>query len=362
MCWPPAQYLEYERGLGKLDERSMKLYKAKESDREKWNEFVAVNNGSFMQSWQWGEFKHGDTHVMRVVAKSEDGMEWLGVAQLYRRPLRRGKFYYYLPRGPVVKGGDYEVALEFLKRLPEAAHKRRAVFLRIDPAMMEDAGMRDALVGHGYRDLKDQVEPKHTVYIDLSQNDEEILGSMKYRARRKIKRGNKDGLQFRVVHCNDDDFDERFDEYWKLVEKTSSRKAISFYSKAYYAGLFAAMREHATMHLVYDGDQVLVANVIICFGQYATYLFGASDEDAGGHGASYYAQYEGMLWAKHQGMNWLDLWGVSKDGWPAKWNGITFFKESFGGQRVSFVGAYDFVYSGVWYKLYSMLRKNKTHA
>src|SRR3989344_618167 len=337
------------------------IRKATQDDREKWNEFIQAHNGSFMQAWEWGDLKGSDTHVIRLIAhETGSGVQheqWLAVAQLYRRPLRFKRSYYYMPRGPI--GINRSEELSLLKQMPSLINNHYVAFLRIDPPFVDDGDRRKALVAMGYRDLRDQVEPKHTIVIDLAGVSEDLLHSMKYRARREIKKAGKGGLRYVVCAHDDPNFEQLFETFWKCMQATAGRKSITIYSKAYYSALLEALGTHATLHFVFSeqGNAPLVANVVVLFGGTATYLFGASNEDAGKSGASYYAQYHTMLWARGQGATCYDLWGVSHRGWPPRWRGITFFKESFGGEHVSYMGAYDYVYQPIWYILYRLFRR-----
>jgi len=35
-------------------------------DKEQWNQFIIKNNGSFLQSWQWGEYQEAIGHKFGV--------------------------------------------------------------------------------------------------------------------------------------------------------------------------------------------------------------------------------------------------------------------------------------------------------
>jgi lipid II:glycine glycyltransferase (peptidoglycan interpeptide bridge formation enzyme) len=62
----------------------MQLLQATIQDKEKWDQFVKDNQtGSFLQSWQWGEFIAAQgKRIWRFVVESEG--EWLAVILLYK--------------------------------------------------------------------------------------------------------------------------------------------------------------------------------------------------------------------------------------------------------------------------------------
>src|SRR3989338_3403699 len=104
--------------------------------KEEWNEFIAENGGSFLQSYEWGNFQQMSGHdVTRIVVK-ESGLIMLA-AQIFRYTLPLGKSYLYIPYGPVFNlsetGRDREVFDFFVAELKKIANKESGViFLKVE--------------------------------------------------------------------------------------------------------------------------------------------------------------------------------------------------------------------------------------
>src|SRR3989338_10606866 len=104
--------------------------------KEEWNEFAVENRGSFLQSYEWGNFQQMSGHdVTRVIVK-ESGRIIL-VAQIFKHALPLGKSYLYIPYGPVFNlsqpGRDEEVFDFFIAELKKLANKKSGIiFLKIE--------------------------------------------------------------------------------------------------------------------------------------------------------------------------------------------------------------------------------------
>ena len=98
--------------------------------------------------------------------------------------------------------------------------------------------------------------------------------------------------------------------------------------------------------------------ILTLFGDTATYLHGGSSAAMKEAMAPYMLHWEAMKIAKSAGMKNYNFGGVaSADGPDQGWAGITRFKKGFGGFEVSYPGAYDLIYSPIWYNVYKQGRK-----
>jgi lipid II:glycine glycyltransferase (peptidoglycan interpeptide bridge formation enzyme) len=69
--------------------------------------------------------------------------------------------------------------------------------------------------------------------------------------------------------------------------------------------------------------------------------------------APYLLHWEIMRYAKQQGYNWYDFYGITPATSPHhSWAGFTILKKKFGGEEFSSIGAYDFVYNKEIYQEY----------
>src|SRR5207244_12222780 len=76
------------------------------SNRDAWNSFVAAAGGSFLQSWQWGEFKRQQGwRVLRLMAL--EAHEPRAAMQVLIRLVPVAGAFFYAAEGPVLPRGEW---------------------------------------------------------------------------------------------------------------------------------------------------------------------------------------------------------------------------------------------------------------
>ncbi|MDO8668724.1 MAG: peptidoglycan bridge formation glycyltransferase FemA/FemB family protein [Candidatus Buchananbacteria bacterium] len=332
----------------------MKVIIADDSYKEKWNEFVFKNSNDFglLQSWEWGIFQTAlGRPVFRFVL--EDGDKILATSLVIRQPLKFGKSYFYIPRGPIMVD-DEAVAqkqidmLEFLfNEIKNIASKAKAVFLRLDPAWRDNNHLQKILNDSGFI-FSGQVQPKSTLILDLVQSETDLLKKMKAKTRYNIKVAQKSGVEI-------DKGEKYFDDFWTLMLKTSKRNEIISHPKNYYKKLLQVLGESSMAELVvakYE-NKIIAANIMIKIGSWAVYLYGSSDYEYRNKMAPYLLQWQSITYAKEAGCKYYDFWGIDE----AKWPGVSRFKKGFDELRepTDYIGSWDEVYSGLWYNIYRLI-------
>ena len=298
------------------------------TDAPTWNSAVlAAPRADMLQSWEWGEFRreYGGWGVSRFVAMRDDAP--LAGAQVLSRRVS-GVPFLYAPRGPWWRDDD---ALKSLLTWMRRKQAFRAPFLRVDPLVTDDKTLR-AL---GFRPSPQQIQPRATILVDLTRDDEAIMDGfdrqVRYNARHALKKG---------VEVSEGGA-ELITEFWQLLNATAERKGFVERGVDYYEQFLRYFAGNARVFLArYEGETVYGA-VIARFGQRAYYLYGAS----GGNRSvkpSELTQYRAMLWAKSQGATIYDMWGVPTH--PTEDHplyGPYRFKAGFGGVTETYAGAFD---------------------
>lgn len=311
----------------------MKIISGGESGKEEWDGFIKENSRDFgfLQSWDWGEFQKSlgkDIFRLAVLEK-----EILGAVLIIKQKLPLNKNYLYSPRGPILKE---KKLFSFLREeVKKIAKKEKAIFWRLDPAGKE--------IFPGL-EFAGQVQPKQTLILDLTKSEERLLEEMKPKTRYNIKVAERHDMEI-------DEGREYFEDFWRLMKKTSQRDRFVSYSREYYLKMSDFME---IMVAKYE-DKVIAANLTVFFGDWCVYLHGASDYDFRDKMAPYLLQWETIIKAKKEGKKHYDFWGVDEKKWP----GVTRFKAGFSPQTefTEYAGAWDEAYSNFWHGLYKSVKR-----
>jgi len=337
------------------------------NEQKKWDELVATApDGGFLQSWAWGDFQEALFNA--VYRLSDEKEQWLAQAV----QLKAGNHWIlYLPRGPVAVGksvsgseaaGGHAVDGEpsqeslqaFLNDLKTFAKEKKCFLLRFDPAW--SAKDVQLLKIAGATKAKRERQPIHTLIIDTTATEEELLADMKSKWRYNINLAQKKGVTFRWS-----DNPEDANHFYNLVKKTTQRQVFGSYDEDYYATLvekLASNNQARFLFAEYEG-KVIAALLVGFFGNYAYYLHGASDYEQRAPMAPHLLQWEAIKEAKKRNMSY-DFWGVANDPPDNKqergWAGITRFKRGFAPNKelTEYVGAYEVGIQKFWYAVYKL--------
>ncbi len=298
--------------------------------KEAWDKKTIELGGSILQSFQWGEFSQSmGQKIHRFVG---DDFTCLCVEV----ELMIGRKYVYCPRGPV---GNVENALTDLRKF---ADDRSIIFTRLEPH--HETNLPKA--------IKD-VQPPINWVLSLDKTQEEILIGMKPKTRYNINLAQRKGVIIKEGSQAD------LLEFYKLMLETASRNQFKLHPQSYYFHMWDYLAsENLKLLLAYYQDQLLAGMLLSFYGDTATYLHGGSSEKLKDTMAPYLLHWEAIKSAKGRNMKMYDFGGVAPvDAKDHSWAGISRFKKGFGGFEVKYPGAYDIIYSPIWYNVYSQGRK-----
>jgi len=324
-----------------------------ENGQAAWDEQV-LPSGHVLQSWAWGELKARFGWRAQRVAVGP------ACAQVLYRPLPGGLgTIAYVPKGPSLEFKDERLVRSFLDAIESFAQQQRAICLKIEPDLEDEADLAEQLRAVGFCISPQQVQPRRTVLVALDAEPEELLGRMKQKTRYNIRLAARKGVTVRPGDEHD------LPAFYQLMEITAKRDGFGIHSQAYYeaAHRLFVPQDRGRLLLAEYKDELLAALVVFAFGDTACYMYGASSEAHRKLMPTYLLQWEAMLWAREQGCRIYDLWGVPDEDaetLEAEFSqrgdelwGVYRFKRGFGGRVVRTIGAWDLVYAPLRYRLYT---------
>jgi len=331
----------------------MRLIQA--TDKNEYNIYVAAQgSGSFLQSWEWGEWnKNLGRDIFRYWILNDAG-DKVGSVQFVKMPLLFGKYYLYAPYGPV---GDFKIEglkIGLQEEFPDA------IFIRIEP-IEQVSWSASQLVRKSTN-----IQPAITMVLDLHKSEEDLLAGMHQKTRYNIRVAAKHEVvvedEFAITPGQGLYSKEAVD----LILQTQARQAYRGHGEKYYKDLvnfFALNNKNNDLKLhIYKAlyqKQLLAAGIFIDFGKIRMYLYGGSSDQHREVMAPYIMHWQAIRDAKNQGIMIYDFGGSEVASGGER--GFTRFKQGFGGRVVNYSGAYDVVFNPVQYKIYTLLRAvNKT--
>jgi lipid II:glycine glycyltransferase (peptidoglycan interpeptide bridge formation enzyme) len=266
----------------------------------------------------------------------------------------------YIPFGPaldpVTDRGD------FLRALAAAVKPhlpRNTLFLRFDIPWEKNGGS-PGQGGRIPRKTRDDIQPPSTVMVDLTPDEEKILGAMKSKTRYNVRLAAKKGVTVR------EGTDADIDAWYELYRETGRRDRIAIHSREYYRDLFKLSAAHGgkapmVKLLLADAEgKLLAGNVVIFWRTSSVYLYGASSGEKRNLMPAYALQWEAMRMAKAAGCVSYDLYGVPPHPDPDHpMFGLYQFKTGFSERVVERWGTWDVPYRAAGYALYMAAEKGR---
>jgi len=351
-----------------------------------------MDHQDFFQSQEWRKFQEAFGRRTHLIENDNF------CASIIEHKLPIVGKYFYVPRGPIFschsgldpesKLGSSEKMLKQvqhdIKEIVDLAKKKNAGWIRVEPRdsrLLEEIRSNWRVTKAPY-----DVQPKEIFVIDISKPEQQLLSEMKSKTRYNINLAKKKGVSVVCISgCHSEFISESrsaiemlkqvqhdnsyyIKMFLKLIKEMARRQGIVPHPDAYYEKMFATFpKDMLKLYVAEYNGNVIAANLMLFYGNTATYLHGASSDVDRNVMAPFLLHWQAILDAKERGFKFYDFGGVKiwknteMDRKIQKWEGITKFKMGFSmdAEPVVFPGTYDIIVNPRQYALYKGLQKAK---
>ncbi len=313
----------------------------KEFTEKDWQKIVKKHKeANFLQSPNYG--KMNEILGEKVIIEGFDGA---GHALMIVRDAKRGK-YLEIPCGPLIDWGDKEVVKKAFAKISEVAKQEKCVFVRVRPQLNRSKDNMDKLKALGLVESPMHLAAEHTVIVDLTSSEDDLLAKMRRQTRYEVRRADKLGVT--VTHDNSE---EIFEEFHKVQAETAKRQGFVPPSLKTLMAEREAFGDDATIYIAKTAEGEEIAYGLVIRGaDEGDYYEAASTPLNRKLPGAYALLWQAMRDLKQDGYKRFNLWGIAPPGQPNhRYAGVTTFKTGFGGEIVEYVPAHDLVISKVGY-------------
>lgn len=304
-----------------------------------------------LQSWAWGEFRKKTGVGLSRFSFEEKG--FVDVFQITWHKIPFTKLCIgYCPKSMIPK-------VEEVGAIMKEARGRRAIFVKFEPneRINRETEGKIASLAMNFNWVKGKpLFTKYTFQLDISKSEEELLKNMHQKTRYNLRLAEKKGVE--IV---EDNSEEGFEDYWKLMEETTKRQGFFAHGKEYHRKMWHEMTKSGMGHLfkaIYEG-KTLTTWMMFILNDTVYYPYGASSNEHREVMASNLMMWKVIRYGKKQGCKLFDMWGsLGPD--PDihdPWFGFHKFKQGYGAELVEFLGTYDLVIDPLLYYLYGLMDK-----
>lgn len=313
------------------------------------------SEANFLQSPEYGKMKEilGD----KVMTEDFGGQGW---ALMIVRDAKRGR-YLEIPCGPLIDWNDKKLAEKVIRKITEVGKREKCVFVRMRPQLGATEDNSKILENLGLKQSPMHLAAEHTVMIDLTASEEEMLARMRRQTRYEVRRADKLGIKVEKGNS-----EEVFREFHAVQMETARRQGFVPPSLEVLLAEKEAFDDDIQIYVARTAEGEPVAyGLIIGDGREADYYEAASTDLNRKLPGAYALLWQAMRDLKKAGYERFNLWGIAPAGQPNhRYAGVTTFKTGFGGEVVEYVPAHDLVISKVGYLkdyIVETARKKRRH-
>jgi len=294
----------------------------------------------FLQTTAWAQFQ---TALGReTFSASGEDWSWLAIVERGRLGSRL-----YCPYGPTAR--DKSALREAVASLRRKAIELQLDFVRLEPQAPVSAEDLKAL---GAQPSVREIQPEHTWQIDLTQPEEIVVDNISSGNRRNYKNASTKELTFRTSYDP-----AEIDIFLSCIHEVAERTGMQPHSDAYFHTQAATLMPLHTEALLVAEVAGEPAATILAIDSPTTRYYA--------HAAAHYSFHKAQAGASltcyaivealRAGKKTFDFYGVAPPDQPNhRWAGFTRFKQSFGGQLVTYLGTWDIPLHRQRYRLYRL--------
>lgn len=304
-----------------------------------------------LQSWEWGEFR------------KKTGLDVVRLGVFENKQIKKAVQFTIHPIPKINVNIGYvpkcilpdKSIIEALKKLGE---KYNCIFLKLEPNIGQPINNPD----EKYQKIKKfllennalpgrPLFTQYTFQIDLTKSEKELIDQMKPKTKYNIRLAIKKG-----VVVQEDNSDESFEEYIKLMKETTKRQKFYAHDERYHRFMWETLKPTGIAHLLratWEG-KTLTSWIVFVFNNILYYPYGASSRENRELMASNLMMWEAIRFGKKTNCKIFDLWGCLGPNPDEKdpWYGFHHFKEGYGPTMIKFIGTFDLILDPTKYKLY----------
>lgn len=301
------------------------------------------NYNSVLQTKEWSDFKANFGWKPHQISRV-----WI-----LQKKIALGRSVLYIPE--VTKEALLKLDMDKVKEL---AKRTNAIFLKVEPIVdSSDKQTHRFLEKHNFIKSFEELQAGSRHMLDISDTQEKILKKMKPKGRYNINLAEKKGIKITSGISI-----RELKNFYKLFVETSKRDRFTPRAKIYFQKMLATFEKKkiGKVYLAYYEHQPLAAIIATFYGNTATYLYGASSSEQRNLMAPYLLHWQIIKDAKASNCKIYDLLAVSpKNAKKHKYDGITQFKEKFGGKHIELIGSYDLIFAPWLYKTYKIIERQR---
>ena len=379
------------------------------------NEFTEFENthplGSFYQTIKWGKLKEKNGWKYYLVGVKEDD-KVIAACLLLEKKVFLSLTLFYSPRGFLLDYNNKKLLEFFTKNVKKFAKMHHAIFIKIDPTIIEfekdingdaikggisNKNIIDSLKSLGYKNVNTHLQPNIVFTLDLKNKTiDEIYNKMENTTKQRVRKNESIGIKTRELSRDE------LSIFKSIMQNTADRRGFIDRPLSYYENMYDIfdnmkillsyidIKEYSNnekIRLNKTTDEIkklkeaevlakslektikkcedimkkentniinLGCLMFMFHGREVLSLFGGVYDEYREFMPAYTLNYDMIKYACEKGYDKYNFYGI--DEYKDKSNpmyGLYDFKRGFSGVVEEYIGTYDLIISKFWYFMYT---------
>lgn len=324
-----------------------------------WNKnLFSHEEANFLQSLEWAKVNELVGHKV-IFQKFDDN----NLCLMIIKNAKRGR-YMEIPGGPIINWENTKKVEQIFTKIKQIAKAEHCVFIRLRPQLENNEKNQKLLKKLGAKLATMHLHAEHTVILDLSKTEDELLTDMRRQTRYDVRRSNK--LNIKV---KSDNSEETFRKFHTIQVKTAEKQHFIPPDLKTLLAEHEAFGKNAIIYTAYieenNQEKDIAYGLILIAGQEAEYFEAASTDLNHKLPGAHALQWQIIKDLKTAKIKRYNLWGIAPPNQPHhRYAKVTTFKTGFGGKNVEFIHAHDIIINKFQYLpnlIVEKIRKKKRH-
>lgn len=284
-----------------------------------------------LQTWEWGKFREKWGNSILYTKH--------GIITIHHIPKTKYKVATFL-RGT-------KPTATMMRDLKKLAEENNLIFIKLEPDVtygnskikrvtkLSQKPKLEKLLSNGGAVKGKTVFTPTTFQLDITPSEEDLMKSFNSKTRYNIRLASRKGVE--VV---EDNSDQAFETYLKLMKETVERQRFYAHTEKYHRLMWKYLHTDMKKPIAriltarYKG-KIITAWIVFVWKDYLYYPYGASTHEHKKVMANNLMMWEAIRYGKRNKLKVFDLWGRE----PGK--GFTKFKEGYNPDVIEFIGTWD---------------------
>lgn len=222
------------------------------------------------------------------------------------------------------------------KKIDEIAKKNKTLAIIIEPHNSNFE--KSQFKSNGFADSKLLYAHSKTYKIDLTQSEKNIWKNFSENAKRNIQKASKNNINIIILENKKSDIKTKAVFYDLMHQLEKIKKIYTLPQKEFYKKA-DCFKDHSIFLFAYHKNQPIAGLWLSVFNGTVTYMHTGINEEGYRLNANYLLVWEGIKWAKKEGIKIWDFDAVFDERYSRehpRWRGFSEFKSRFHGILVEY--------------------------